>query len=649
MEFAVCVPHAGMDYEYIWYIDSDAAINPMNRDRGIEETLAEFERSEYFIRGNPKITESAFVFFHNHPWRDNMPCAGSFIYRPQLAEPALREWWDYNLPSKNFYHFHEQDALWHMIEAEHDTMWQKQHPEQPPFRINSKTYSVLKERQFPSNWKRYEELWLCHIASYNFMLRMPILFHFLNILGLDVEHRFAAKIRTIKKQHSLQINLLDVGIAMEAASAAAQEQRVTQFPPHDEKNQNAWYDAHVTSKTEAQLPLAQLYEGRLIRRKGEFWVVSNGTKRGFENYDTFLKLGFYNELGFSLYNNEVELIPTGPTITAAEVQQHGMAGLSKNYVSLPHGTKQEQKQGDEQEQQQQQQVPAVESSLIQKRIQRRQQLREQQLLNPHSTRHSNIQCNDVNQSLETLVHSNGTRSLLYLIAHDSASERMARKFSQCKETWIQPVMINSTVFFESIIYRDVFLPYEAEWAQYDYVITATYKTVGKQLHYNGFTQSLQQIEQLLLVARRGEYDIIPFLRSGSGTMSFCMYFHGKPFRRAWDALLTELGYSLPLIRSLDEMKSFYRNIYIISTPMLRELTQFMSRAIHVASTNEHVKELLAQDSGYKEGTAEVAMRIFGTSYYQLHPFIFERLPAFFLHARGAKICAFKDGPCAWNS
>jgi hypothetical protein len=26
--------------------------------------------------------------------------------------------WDYNLPSKNFYHFHEQDALWHMIEAE---------------------------------------------------------------------------------------------------------------------------------------------------------------------------------------------------------------------------------------------------------------------------------------------------------------------------------------------------------------------------------------------------------------------------------------------------------------------------------------------------------------------------------------------------
>ena len=38
----------------------------------------------------------------------DMPCAGTFIFRPALAEPILREWWDYNMPSKNFKHFHEQ-------------------------------------------------------------------------------------------------------------------------------------------------------------------------------------------------------------------------------------------------------------------------------------------------------------------------------------------------------------------------------------------------------------------------------------------------------------------------------------------------------------------------------------------------------------
>ncbi len=41
--------------------------------------------------------------------------------------------------------------------------------------------------------------------------------------------------------------------------------------------------------------------------------------------------------------------------------------------------------------------------------------------------------------------------------------------------------INSSVFFESVVYRDVFPPYQKEWEDLDYVVTATYKTVAKQL------------------------------------------------------------------------------------------------------------------------------------------------------------------------
>jgi hypothetical protein len=239
-----------------------------------------------------------------------MPCAGSFIFRPRLAEPILREWWDFDLPSKNFKHFHEQDALWHMIESEpltsvtsvvgstiplssqvqgvttltttpdsssatpeasleykvivtHTTntaaysseatttsgSTSEPHTTPPPdssspstivtettntiaysntqsssdstattvttvtpisstitnrkhklrnrrlssedmgsspgrrfnFKMNSSTYTIVTERQFPSAWKRYEELWLCHVASYNYLVRMPILYHFLQV------------------------------------------------------------------------------------------------------------------------------------------------------------------------------------------------------------------------------------------------------------------------------------------------------------------------------------------------------------------------------------------------------------------------------------------------------------------------------------
>jgi hypothetical protein len=259
-----------------------------------------------------------------------MPCAGSFLYRPSqaLTEAALRQWWDFDLPLKNFKHFHEQDALWHMIEAEVEAegqggavpggrkegqqQQQQQHKAaasttgasganssssyvRPYFLINSQTYSVLKERQFPSAWTRYEDLWLTHIASYNYLLRTPILFQYLKVLALDVPHRFAAQVAEINQHHTLRVTLLEVTMRMErisqqveaiyqqnlkkgSADVASAERgrggRVTEFPKHDPATELAWYDAHVSSKQETPLPLHVLHEGRLIRRKGTTMLLA---------------------------------------------------------------------------------------------------------------------------------------------------------------------------------------------------------------------------------------------------------------------------------------------------------------------------------------------------------------------------------------
>lgn len=342
----------------------------------------------------------------------------------------------------------------------------------------------------------------------------------------------------------------------------------------------------------------------------------------------------------SLYNNEVEQIPLGLTITADEVKD-GVGKISPFFLPVTSSNTTGASFV----------APVVADEVVQARIKRRQHLRHQSLnatdqgasrSGPHG------KC-EVNETLEVMVRTPGTRCILYLVAHDTDSEHLARKFSSCKESWIQPVRINSSVFFESVLYRDVFPPYQKEWEDLDYVITATYKTVAKQLQYNKYTQSLDLIQDTLRIAREGDYDIVPFLRSGSGTMSFCLYHHGKSFRAAWDALLVELGYSVALIRSLDEMKSFYRNIFVIKPAVLKQLMAFMSKAMHIATHNTAVRELLQVDSKYKEGSEEVSMRIFGTKYYQLHPFIFERLPSFFLHASNAKICAATAGPCPYNS
>eukprot|EP00981_Chlorochromonas_danica_P014620 scaffold8452_cov185-Ochromonas_danica.AAC.2 len=125
-------------------------------------------------------------------------------------------------------------------------------------------------------------------------------------------------------------------------------------------------------------------------------------------------------------------------------------------------------------------------------------------------------------------------------------------------------------------------------------------------------------------------------------------YHTENFRIAWDNLLLELGFNQSTIEQHYTMKAFYRNVFIIRPSVLVKLTLFMNKALQVAEKNPRIRNLLRHDAHYVLGSQRVARAVFGTPYYQLHPFIFERLPAFYLNAIGAKICTGPDTPCKYN-
>jgi len=104
----------GSLYDYIWFIDSDATPNPSYRNRSLSDSLRLWnESSEKVVyRGVKDVYNATFLFMSNYPWRDDMPCAGTFIFKTGDAAGAiLREWWDYDIPQKNQADFMEQDAL----------------------------------------------------------------------------------------------------------------------------------------------------------------------------------------------------------------------------------------------------------------------------------------------------------------------------------------------------------------------------------------------------------------------------------------------------------------------------------------------------------------------------------------------------------
>lgn len=279
--------------------------------------------------------------------------------------------------------------------------------------------------------------------------------------------------------------------------------------------------------------------------------------------------------------------------------------------------------------------------------------------------HSKLLSNDtacqIDPELETIVKTNGSRSLMFIIYHNDTTgyaEKTARAFAKCKESWIIPVKIRElTPFFETLMYREFLPEYESQWKDMDYVIIGTYKTVlGIQIHPGiHFTLTLGEIKEKLLLARdytglnKGrKAEIVPFLRGKSLLMPMTLYFHGEDFLIAWNGILVALGFSMKDINYFTNINPFYRNVYIIKPDLLKKLMLFMQKAMTVAETDPKVKALLEKDAKYVGGKEEVARRVFNASYYHLHPFVFERLPSFYLRSISAMVCHTKTGPCASN-
>lgn len=211
--------------------------------------------------------------------------------------------------------------------------------------------------------------------------------------------------------------------------------------------------------------------------------------------------------------------------------------------------------------------------------------------------------------------------LLYVICHDDESERVSQIWAECRP-WAVVIKIPTTPFFESIAYRTS-LPFLVhEWEKLDYVAMATYRSV----HIMGGVDGLRQH---LLFAQAGKFDVVPLVYTREQLMAQAIGGHSKQFTRAWDATLTALGFSEQSIRQADQTEAFFRNSFIVKPHIMKDIIKFMNRAIEASLLDPILSEILESDSEYKAPTPGIAVRVFGTPYYQWHPFIFERLPVFY--------------------
>jgi len=173
-------------YSHIFFLDSDAVINPLFHRRSLDDALVDWSKSTCHA---PSVTSSnaAAVFLDNspfHPYEKHL-CDGAFVlnlgFKGVVADSYainhsqekgaafisnfIKEWWDHDVESKDFNHWwHHDSSTKNFNHAyEQDSLWDQIYNPKTSWRINSNTICVIGEPQFPPD--RNDSLWVMHVGS----------------------------------------------------------------------------------------------------------------------------------------------------------------------------------------------------------------------------------------------------------------------------------------------------------------------------------------------------------------------------------------------------------------------------------------------------------------------------------------------------
>lgn len=297
----LCYKHRH-DYDYIMFLDSDVAMNPLQKNTSLSNMLqhwhtqtSPFLNDSYVAWGNKNIYNSSVLFLCNAPWRDDLPNGGFILVRPS-AEPLIRQWWDYNLSSKALEEFEEQDALWYMVLG----------GDSYNFLINTTTASMIYDPFLESPWKVIKDMWLVHFPNYE-SNRIAFLLHMLADAGnFDLPHIFNEHVHHIRSHFVLHMDALQATLNMHNRSL-----HQTLYPyPHNANTPPEWPTreaddaAHrpessrfinLPNRDKWSIPESILCEGYVFRHPlappADTWLVQRGVKRSFPNW---LSLKFAN-------------------------------------------------------------------------------------------------------------------------------------------------------------------------------------------------------------------------------------------------------------------------------------------------------------------------------------------------------------------
>lgn len=222
-----------------------------------------------------------------------------------------------------------------------------------------------------------------------------------------------------------------------------------------------------------------------------------------------------------------------------------------------------------------------------------------------------------------------TRYIVYVIYYDEQSHMEAEKIYG-KYPWARLVYNKTTKYVESGFILDILPTLENEWVNKDYVGTISWKAHTKT--------DISDFENLD-IALRDNIDLV-YLIHGENTFEdvFTLTDACHPrFSNIWRLIMEEMGLTDIFPKN---MTTFYCNYWLIRPFLLKKYINFGEKVRNIIESTPEIKIETEKNAMYFNPPGEYKIAT-GKKFYMYHPFIMERLPAYFAYLNNIKIRPYK--------
>lgn len=212
--------------------------------------------------------------------------------------------------------------------------------------------------------------------------------------------------------------------------------------------------------------------------------------------------------------------------------------------------------------------------------------------------------------------------MVYVLYHDDTSKAYIDQHYPF--SWVKPVFIPTTNYFESIFFIKMMRELYDEWKDLDYVGVMTWKA----------NQKVQINEQNMLVKMIRGADVIPlsFYRTGynSKVVAWASECHPN-FKSLWTKMTQHLGYDEAKALS-EDIPAFYYNYWLAKPKWVVGYLEHVQKAYEYLEKEPSIQEELHADSKFALDKPRPGM-----AYLTHHCFLLERLPCLYFWTKDATI------------